>query len=171
MVSMSCRVMPMNASTVRPQFRRWASRCGAAALVLSLLGATMDRASAEDSAPADAPTTRFDGVWQTTLSCPNSHGALGYSFRFPSIVKAGVLHGEKGNRGEPGWLQVDGSINADGKATLYVDGLVGAADFAVGRRPAGTGYGYHIAAAFTVAEGEGHRTEGRECSVVWKRQQ
>jgi hypothetical protein len=118
---------------------------------------------------ADSATTRFDGTWQTILSCPDSHGALGYSFKFPSRVKNGLLHAEKGTRGEAGWLQIDGHIDADGKASLYADGLIGAADFAVGQRPAGTSYGYHIAALFSATAAEGHRVEGRRCSVVWTR--
>ena len=80
---------------------------------------------------------RFDGVWTTILSCPNSNGALGYSYQFTSIVRDGVLHGEKGDKGQPGWLQLDGEIMQEGSANLYVQGLVGAAPFAVGQRPAG----------------------------------
>jgi hypothetical protein len=118
---------------------------------------------------ADSVTTRFDGVWQTILSCPDSHGALGYAFKFPSVVKNGRLHAEKGTRGEAGWLQLDGIINSDGKANLYVDGLIGAADFAVGKRPAGTRYGYHVDAVFAATSAEGHRVEGRQCSVAWTR--
>ena len=36
----------------------------------------------------------FDGAWDTTLSCPDAHGALGYSFRFESVIANGTLHGE-----------------------------------------------------------------------------
>jgi hypothetical protein len=125
--------------------------------------------TAQDPLRAETSSSRFDGVWQTILSCPDSHGALGYSFKFASSVKNGLLHGEKGSRGEPGWLQIDGQINEDGKASLYADGLIGAADFAVGRRPAGTRYGYHIDALFAAASAQGHRVEGRQCSVVWTR--
>jgi hypothetical protein len=134
-------------------------------LVASLLGYCVMAANAR----ADIAPGRFDGTWQTILSCPDANGALGYSFKFPSLVKNGVLHGEKGTRGEPGWLQIDGTISADGKASLYADGLIGAADFAVGRRPAGTGYGYHIEAMFAVSSAAGHRVEGRKCSLVWTR--
>ncbi len=116
-----------------------------------------------------ASTVQFDGVWQTTLSCANSHGALGYSFRFPSTVKNGVLHGEKGTPHEAGWLQIDGSLNSDGLADLYVDGLVGAAAAAVGQRPAGTSYSYHVEARFSPDRAEGHRVEGRPCSVIFIR--
>src|SRR5580658_5627426 len=87
-------------------------------------------------AHAEAAPAPFDGTWTTILSCTNSNGALGYSFEFPSSVTQGVLHGEKGTKGEPGWLTLDGHIQSDGAADLYVNGLVGAAAFAVGQRPA-----------------------------------
>lgn len=115
-------------------------------------------------------TAQFDGLWQTTLSCENSNGALGYSFRFPSTIKNGVLHGDKGTAHEAGWLQIDGSIASDGAADLYVDGLVGATAAAVGRRPAGTSYGYHVAARFSADRAEGHRVEGRRCTVMLARE-
>jgi len=118
---------------------------------------------------ADTDPKRFDGDWDTTLSCPNSNGALGYSFKFSATVKNGVLHAQKGTKGEPGWLQIDGSIAADGNTNLYANGLVGAAEAAVGHRPAGTQYGYHIEAAFTESQGKGHRVEGRPCSVEFAR--
>jgi hypothetical protein len=119
------------------------------------------------SAVADEPQGRFDGTWNTILSCSNSNGALGYSFEFPAIVKDSVLHGEKGTKGEPGWLTLDGRIKPDGAADLYVDGLVGAAPFAVGQRPAGTAYGYHVDAKFSDDTGTGHRVEGRPCNLAF----
>ncbi len=124
---------------------------------------------AGSSACAEEAQGRFDGTWDAILSCPNSNGALGYSFEFPAIVKHGVLHAEKGNKGEPGWLQIDGSIDADGSANLYASGLVGAAPYAVGQRPAGTQYGYHIDSKFTDTTGAGHRVEGRPCTVTFKK--
>jgi hypothetical protein len=109
----------------------------------------------------------FDGVWDTVLSCSNSNGALGYSFEFDSIVKNSALHGEKGVKDQPGWLQLDGNISPDGSASLYVTGRVGAAAFAVGQRPAGTEYGYHVEAKLDNALGTGKRVEGRPCTVVF----
>ncbi len=115
------------------------------------------------------PDTRFDGTWETVLSCKNTAGALGYSFKFPSLVENGVLHGQKGDKGKPGWLQLDGKILSDGSADLYADGLVGASEVAVGRRPKGTAYGYHIDAKFSATSGTGERVEGRPCSVTFAR--
>jgi hypothetical protein len=116
-----------------------------------------------------ADEDRFDGTWETVLSCENAAGALGYSFKFESVVKNSVLHGEKGKKGKAGWLQLDGKIPPDGSANLYADGLVGAAEVAVGRRPAGTQYGYHIDAKFSQDSGTGKRVEGRPCSVTFAR--
>lgn len=113
---------------------------------------------------------RFDGSWDTTLSCKNTDGALGYSFEFTSTVKSGMLRGEKGEEGKPGWLLIGGNIQEDGTAKLYAKGLVGAKEYAVGRRPAGSGYGYHIEAKFSEKEGSGKRVEGRPCEVEFKKQ-
>src|ERR1700733_2245967 len=103
----------------------------------------------------------FDDTWDTIVSCENSAGALGYSFRFDSIVKDEVLHGEKGDKGKPGWFQLDGKIAADGTARLYGDGLVGASETAVGHVRAGTRYNYHVDANFSADSGNGKRVEGR----------
>jgi hypothetical protein len=118
---------------------------------------------------ATGDNNRFDGTWDTILSCENAAGALGYSYKFPSIVKGAVLHAEKGTKGKPGWLQMDGKILPDGSARIYADGLVGAAEAAVGHRPAGTEYGYHIEAKFSGDSGDGKRVEGRPCSVTFTR--
>jgi hypothetical protein len=119
------------------------------------------------AARANGDENSFDGVWDTVLSCSNSNGALGYSFEFDSIVKKGILHGEKGVKEQPGWLQLDGTISLDGSGSLYVKGIVGAAAYAVGQRPAGTEYGYHVEAKLTNASGMGKRVEGRPCTVVF----
>jgi hypothetical protein len=123
-------------------------------------------ASAVLPAAGDGP---FDGAWDTVLSCENTAGAMGYSFKFPSVVRDGMLHGEKGTKGKPGWLQLDGKILSDGSAKIYAEGLVGAAEVAVGHRPAGAQYGYHIEAKFNAESGTGKRVEGRPCSVTFAR--
>lgn len=137
-------------------------------MILLNIGVTLAFASA---AMAVGDTARFDGTWDTTLSCSNSTGALGYSFQFPSTVKDGVLHGQKGDEGKPGWLQLQGKIQSDGTATIYAKGLVGAKEYAVGHRPAGTEYGYHIEGKFSDKEGSGKRVEGRPCEVSFVKKQ
>jgi len=133
--------------------------------VLAIIAAVLPSA-----AWADPPgVTRFDGAWTTTVSCPDSNGALGYSFEAPTQIKNGVLHGERMRPGEPGWLVLDGQIGPDGQAKLYAKGLVGAAPFAVGQRPKGTDYGYHVVARFEDARGSGTRVEGRHCELEFVR--
>ena len=84
-------------------------------------------------------TQRFDGKWLTTVSCPNFRDALGFSFQFMSIVKDGVFHGLHGTEGEPGSLQIDGTIPPDGKASLYAKGRTGSKEYVPGRdTPKGT---------------------------------
>jgi hypothetical protein len=123
--------------------------------------------TALSSARADDVFRKFDGAWDTILTCPNSNGALGFSYHFDSTVKDGVLHGEKGDKGQPGWFQLDGRIPDGGSVSLYAEGLVGAAPFAVGQRPKGTQYGFHVASTFTEKSGTGTRVEGRPCSVTF----
>jgi hypothetical protein len=48
---------------------------------------------------------------------------------------------------------------------MYASGLVGAAEMAVGHRPPGTQYGYHVDVQFTGNTGKGRRIEGRPCTV------
>ena len=123
-----------------------------------------------NAASAEDDTKRFDGTWDTTVSCSNTAGALGYSYQFPSTVKNGVLHGVKGDAGKPGWLQLDGKILPDGTMKIYAKGLVGAKEYAVGRRPAGSAFGYHIEGKFSEKEGNGKRVEGRPCEVTFAKQ-
>jgi len=119
----------------------------------------LNAASAEDDAKG------FDGTWDTTVSCSNTEGALGYSYQFPSTVKDGVLHGEKGDKGKPGRFELDGKILPDGTMKLYAKGLVGAEEVAVGHRPRGSAFGYHVEGKFSEKEGTGKRVEGRPCEV------
>jgi hypothetical protein len=68
----------MNQALLRSFF----SSCHAA-VFLTLCAASSISARADEKA---GNTAQFDGVWQTTLSCANSNGALGYSFRFASTA-------------------------------------------------------------------------------------
>ncbi len=118
-----------------------------------------------------ADTQRFDGEWQTTVSCEASRGALGYSFRFVSTVKDGVLHGLHGTAGEPGSLALDGRIGDDGVGKLYANGRTGSKEYVPGRdTPRGTEYGYNIDAKFEGSTGTGIRIEGRPCTLQFEKQ-
>jgi hypothetical protein len=114
---------------------------------------------------------KFDGKWLTTVSCANYRDALGFSYQFVSMVKDGVFHGVHGTEGEPGSLVIDGTIPADGKASLYAKGRTGSKEYVPGRdTPKGTEYGYNIDAHFEDATGTGTRVEGRPCSLKFAKQ-
>jgi len=117
----------------------------------------------------EGTAARFDGVWTTVVSCAAYEGAVPYSYEFPSTVKDSVLQGERGVRGAPGWLQLDGRILPDGSSKLSAHGLVGAERAAVGERARGTPYKYQIDATFTGNSGSGHRVKGRPCTVSFSR--
>ena len=109
---------------------------------------------------------KFDGNWQTTVSCPNFRDALGYSYQFVSTVKDGVLHGLHGTEGQPSSLILDGTISPNGKASLYAKGRTGSKEYVPGRdTPKGTEYGYNINAQFEDTNGSGARVEGRPCTL------
>ena len=129
---------------------------------LCLLGAA-------GAAPADEQPGRFDGVWTTIVSCAVAGAAVPYSYEFDSTVKNGVLHGERGVKDAPGWLELDGRILPDGSASLAAHGLVGHERAALGEHPAGTPYKYRVDARFEGSAGTGHRVKGRTCSVTFAR--
>jgi hypothetical protein len=143
---------------------RLARRAGVVARYVVLAVPVIHSATA-----ADPPPTRFDGHWDTVLTCPDSNGALGFVFSFVASVSEGKYHGEQGTTGQPGWFTLDGEIATDGSAHLLARGLVGGAQFAVGSRPAGTPYAYHVDAHFDGRDGTGRRVEGRPCSVTFSR--
>lgn len=118
-----------------------------------------------------AGTQQFDGAWQTTVSCAAARDALGYSFRFISTVKDGVLHSLRGTAGQPSSLQIDGTVEAGGTGKLYAKGFTGSKEYVPGRdTPRGTEYGYNIDARFEDATGTGTRIEGRSCSYQFVKQ-
>jgi hypothetical protein len=123
-----------------------------------------------DGVRADESQSRFDGVWTTVVACAAAGGAVPYSYEFSSTVKDSVLHGERGVKGAPGWLQLDGRILPDGSAAISAHGLVGKERAALGERPPGTPYSYRIDASFSDKSGTGHRVKNRNCTVSFNRQ-
>jgi len=138
-----------------------------ALLLLAVMLGVLPRALAAD----EGAQRRFDGKWQTTVSCPNVRDALGYSHRFVSEVKDGNLRGLHGTEGEPGSLVIEGKIDADGNAKLYATGRTGSKEYVPGRdTPRGTAYNYNIEAHFKDKTGTGTRVEGRPCSFQFEKQ-
>lgn len=107
----------------------------------------------------------FDGNWNVTLVCPTDKTAQGYTYHFAVGVKAGVLHGEHGTPGKPGWVALDGSIHADGSAMLNANGLTNIPKFSAYQVRTGTPYAYTVKAQFDGLHGSGKRIEIRACTL------
>jgi hypothetical protein len=130
---------------------------------LTVLAASALAAGASEAGP-------FDGTWQTTVSCAEAGGGLGYAYRFDSVVRDGVLHGLHGHEGEPGSLTLDGTIGPDGAAKVFARGRTGSPAFVPGRdTPRGTDYGYDVEAHFQDSQGAGARLEGRPCQLRFEK--
>jgi len=122
---------------------------------------------------ADASAgSRFDGDWLVTMACPTNteeSAARGYKRQFPARVKDGVLTGEDGTAGGPGWLRIAGTIGADGSARLDARGRTGNPEYAVDHPPQSSPYTFHVEARFDGAHGTGRRIEARVCSFAFDR--
>jgi class 3 adenylate cyclase len=115
---------------------------------------------------AAAPTHPFDGSWNVNVNCPpHEDGAAGYAIDFVAIVSGGMLRGESGTPGEPGWLLLRGEIQPDGKADMVAKGLIGDSKFAVNRVRKGTEYTYPVKAFFEGTQGTGKRMRLRACTL------
>jgi hypothetical protein len=115
-------------------------------------------------------TQRFDGKWATTVSCKTAKNAAGSSVRFVTEVKDGVLSGQQGTEGAPGFLRIDGKVTPDGIGRIYAKGRTGSNESVAERDiPAGTEYAYYIQAHFERATGSGNRVEGRACAFKFEK--
>jgi hypothetical protein len=135
-------------------------RTSPVALVVGLLAAAF-------AAAEERPSPKFDGDWNTTLTCLNDEksGARGYKFFFIAEVKDGVYLGKYGNEGEAGSMTLTGPILADGSALLDAKGLVGNSEHASNRGARGTTYSWQVKARFEAEKGTGKRLSGRRCEV------
>src|SRR5580658_9761339 len=95
---------------------------------------------------ADA-TSRFDGKWDTVLTCEPFKDARGFSWEFNSEVKDGKLHGVFGIEGHPASLRIEGPIADDGAAHLNAHVWAGEKVYVPGNdTPKGTEFIYRIKA-------------------------
>ena len=138
---------------------------GIRASALAVLSAFVLISATESSRTQD--TGRFDGNWNITLVCPTDKTADGYTYHFPALVKNGLLHGEHGTTGNPGWLALDGTIQADGSATMNAKGITNIPRFAAYQVRTGTPYAYTVNAHFDGSSGTGRRIELRACTLTF----
>jgi hypothetical protein len=141
-----------------------------ALLLLPAASLPQDQSSHPDRDRPDL-TRRFDGKWQTTVSCEPLRGALGFSYQFMSVVKDGNFDGLHGTEGQPGFLRIEGTIGDDGTGKLYANGMTGSKEYVPGNdTPRGTEFGYHIKSHFDHRHGDGTRVEGRACTIEFEKQ-
>jgi hypothetical protein len=109
---------------------------------------------------AQAGGSHFDGTWTTTMACDASEHMPAYQWTFQSTIANGVLHGQHGEEHGPGYLVIDGPINADGSAKLHAKGTVQAGKAGLVTQLKGNKYDYNIEAKFTDTTGTGTRDKG-----------
>ena len=111
----------------------------------------------------------FDGTWVTQVDCPKAGTAGAFSVLLDADVKGGVFHGEKGDKGKPGWFLLDGKVESDGAVDLVARGIVNSSLLAAGNVPVGTQYGYRVAGRLEGSKGIGERVGGRPCKVTFSK--
>ncbi len=120
--------------------------------------------------------SRFDGTWNTTVTCDPKGGTLGYTWHFVSTVTGNVLHGERGSQGQEAYLAIDGKIGNNGKASLTASGVTAGSQYTHGPfKTEGENYSYDVKSEFTATEGKGERTTGlgivgRPCHRTFEKQ-
>jgi hypothetical protein len=115
---------------------------------------------------AASDTTAFDGTWSVTQDTrefknPDGSVARAWTQHFFATVKNGVLHGERGTRGAPGWFEFNGNIDANGMANISANGVTREEKWNKGPAQAGTPYEYQVTAQFKGRNGSGKSTGPR----------
>jgi hypothetical protein len=105
--------------------------------------------------------TAFDGNWSVTIDFqqyknPDGTMALAVTREFPVRVKNGVLHGETGKRGDANFYEINGTIEADGNATLHVNGITGSPQHTPFTLHNGVRFAYDVPSHFEGNHGTGH---------------
>jgi hypothetical protein len=134
----------------------------------SILGLAVALCAGEASAQ-DVHADAFDGAWAVTVDCPASpDGDAAFFYAFNAQVAGDVIHGEHGTANQPGWLRVDGVIQASGVANLQVAGVTGSSRY--GADPAKSApYRHPVSARFTAQHGAGSWTASRVCNLTFDR--
>jgi hypothetical protein len=120
-----------------------------------------------------AQASKFDGAWNVRMTCPahnaSDDDAKGYTHVFAGRVVDGQFSGTYGAEGQPGWHFLRGAIDADGNATLRLDGMVNDPRYAIHDAPQGKLYSYRVRAHFEGDRGIGQRLTGRTCEFIFSR--
>ena len=125
---------------------------------------------------ASIAVDRFDGTWQTKITCPAKGNTDGFTWNMQSVIQDSNLRAERGTGGEPGYFLLEGKVNGDGNAKLTGNGIVKDRKYAKGvfvRK--GSEYTWDVKAQFKDADGTGLRNEGlgivgRPCTFEFTRE-
>ncbi len=117
----------------------------------------------------------FDGTWTTNMSCDASTHMPAYTWTFVSTITNSSYHGQHGEEGGPGYMVIEGTINADGSAKLHAKGTVQSGKAGLITQMKGNKYDYYVEAKFSATTGSGKRDEGagilgRPCSFEFTKQ-
>jgi hypothetical protein len=119
--------------------------------------------SAPRAQPAPPDLARFDGAWQIQINCQRpSGGTTQQSLDVVAKVNQGVLHGETGQEGEPGWRQIHGQIRNDGHANLVAKVIPNENVRRKRNAPMTT---IEFPAVFQETSGRGQTQQPRTCSI------
>jgi hypothetical protein len=127
------------------------------------------------AAGGQGAVARFDGIWNTSVTCDAKGGTLGYAWHFASTVTDNMLHGERGTPGQQAFLAIDGKIANDGNAKLTATGITAGAQYTHAPiKTEGQDYSYEVKSEFTATEGKGERSTGlgivgRPCHFVFEK--
>ena len=119
---------------------------------------------------------RFDGNWQTKMTCPAKGNTEGYTWQFPAVIQNNNFHGEHGTVDQPGYLLIEGTIADNGNAKLTANGIIASRAYAKGLfAHQGENYSYDIKAQFNETTGTGERNTGlgvvgRPCTFEFTKQ-
>lgn len=112
----------------------------------------------------------FDGHWSVSVVCEDvqKFGRLGkgYTYNFFGDIKDGAFRAQAGQPGQPAFLTMVGTVEANGSAEFHVTGLTASPEMAFGRQP-GTPYSYSMRGKFTPALGKATRVELRPCEATF----
>jgi hypothetical protein len=118
---------------------------------------------------------KFDCSWMTTMSCDASEHMPAYKWAFQSTITGGSFHGQHGEEHGPGYIVVDGPLNADSSAKLHAKGTVQAGKAGLVTQLKGNKYDYYVEAKFIGNSGTGTRDVGagilgRPCTFNFTKQ-
>jgi uncharacterized caspase-like protein len=107
---------------------------------------------------------RFDGTWVVSWICESTPALPEIRGRFVGKASNGVLRGEVGTEGNPGWSRWNGTIEPDGSTTINAEGLTGDTQKDPFHRPPGTKVSYTIIGTLEGTSGVGTRAD-RDCNL------